>query len=213
MSNLYRGPSIDASYQVSVHIAEGFQRRRLKCENLTDDRRRTTDAMWWQGEIKRHPEKNLWCHQKYCQEQCMKIPISRFLGKVKNTRESDMVIGTSHRESNMSVAHTCQPLKPSMREISPSAMTAEGEILHKWHFQPKYMTCTLYIYKTPIKVNKYTLFLQFIVIIYTSCFCLFQYLWVRTILITFHIFILFGTNKWAYSVICQFWPMFSLNFF
>ena len=38
MSNLYRGPSIDASYQVSVHIAEGFQRRRLKCEKLTDDR-------------------------------------------------------------------------------------------------------------------------------------------------------------------------------
>jgi hypothetical protein len=40
MSNLYRGPSIDASYQVSVHLAEGFQRRRLKCEKLTDNRRR-----------------------------------------------------------------------------------------------------------------------------------------------------------------------------
>jgi hypothetical protein len=39
MSNLYRGPSIDASYQVSVHLAEGFQRRRLKCEKLTDDGR------------------------------------------------------------------------------------------------------------------------------------------------------------------------------
>ena len=39
ISNLYRGPSIDASYQVSVHLAEGFQRRRLKCEKLTDDRR------------------------------------------------------------------------------------------------------------------------------------------------------------------------------
>jgi hypothetical protein len=38
MNNLYRGPSIDASYQVSVHLAEGFQRRRLKYENLTDDR-------------------------------------------------------------------------------------------------------------------------------------------------------------------------------
>ena len=33
------GPSIDASYQVSVHLAEGFQRRRLKCEKLTDDGR------------------------------------------------------------------------------------------------------------------------------------------------------------------------------
>jgi hypothetical protein len=29
----------DASYQVSVHLAEGFQRRRLKCEQLTDDGR------------------------------------------------------------------------------------------------------------------------------------------------------------------------------
>jgi hypothetical protein len=35
ISNLYRGPSIDASYQVSVHLAEGFQRRRSKCEKLT----------------------------------------------------------------------------------------------------------------------------------------------------------------------------------
>ena len=29
MSNLYRGPSIDASYQVSVHLAMWFQRRRF----------------------------------------------------------------------------------------------------------------------------------------------------------------------------------------
>ena len=48
MNNHYKGPSIDASYQVSVHLAEGFQRRRLKCEKLTNDRRRTTDAKWWQ---------------------------------------------------------------------------------------------------------------------------------------------------------------------
>ena len=37
--HLYRGPSIDASYQISVHLAERFQRRRLKCEKLTDDGR------------------------------------------------------------------------------------------------------------------------------------------------------------------------------
>ena len=37
MSNIYRGPSIDGSYQVSVLLAKGFQRRRLKCEKLTDD--------------------------------------------------------------------------------------------------------------------------------------------------------------------------------
>jgi hypothetical protein len=29
MSNRYRGPSIDASYQVSVHFAKQFQRRRI----------------------------------------------------------------------------------------------------------------------------------------------------------------------------------------
>ena len=57
MSTLYRGPSIDASYQVSVHLAEGFQRRRLKCEQLTDDRRRTpsdgkSSHCLWQGELK-----------------------------------------------------------------------------------------------------------------------------------------------------------------
>jgi hypothetical protein len=57
MSILYRGPSIDASYQVSVHLAEGFQRRRLKCEKLTDDRRRTisdgiSSHCLWQGELK-----------------------------------------------------------------------------------------------------------------------------------------------------------------
>ena len=58
MSNLYRGPSIDASYPVSAHLAEGFQRRKLKCEKLTDDRRRMpsdgkSSRCLWQGELKR----------------------------------------------------------------------------------------------------------------------------------------------------------------
>jgi hypothetical protein len=35
MSNLYKEPSIDVSYQISVHLAEGFQRRKLKWEKLT----------------------------------------------------------------------------------------------------------------------------------------------------------------------------------
>jgi hypothetical protein len=41
MSYLYREPSIDASYQISDQLALRFQRRRLKCEKLTDDRQRT----------------------------------------------------------------------------------------------------------------------------------------------------------------------------
>ena len=48
MSILYRGPSIEACYQVSAHLARGFQRKRLKSEKLTDDRRRMMDAKWWQ---------------------------------------------------------------------------------------------------------------------------------------------------------------------
>jgi hypothetical protein len=64
MSNLYRGPSIDASYQISLHLAEGFQRRRLKCEKLTDDRRRTpsdgkSSHCLWQGELKTYTSVSL----------------------------------------------------------------------------------------------------------------------------------------------------------
>jgi hypothetical protein len=54
ISNLYRGPSIDASYQVLVHLAKRFQRRRFKCESL---RRRTpsdgkSSFGLWPGELK-----------------------------------------------------------------------------------------------------------------------------------------------------------------
>ena len=37
--HLYRGPSIDGSHQISVHLAERFQRGRLKCEKLANDGR------------------------------------------------------------------------------------------------------------------------------------------------------------------------------
>ena len=56
---LYRGPSIDASYQVSVHLAEEFQRRRLKCEKLMDDGHPSygkSSRCLWQGELKRNEE-------------------------------------------------------------------------------------------------------------------------------------------------------------
>ena len=57
MSNLYKGPSINASYQVSIHLAEGFQWRRLKCEKLTDDGRQMpsdgkSSHCLWQSELK-----------------------------------------------------------------------------------------------------------------------------------------------------------------
>jgi hypothetical protein len=43
ISTLYRGPSIDASYQVSVHLAKRFQRRRLKKNRPI----RNKNCLWW----------------------------------------------------------------------------------------------------------------------------------------------------------------------
>ena len=48
---------MDTSYQVAFHLAKGFQRRRLKCEKLTDDRRHMpsdgkSSNCLWQGELK-----------------------------------------------------------------------------------------------------------------------------------------------------------------
>jgi hypothetical protein len=65
MSNLYRGPSINASYKVSVHMAEGFQRRRFKCEKLTDKGRKVmakAHMAFWLGELK--TEKDRWSISK-----------------------------------------------------------------------------------------------------------------------------------------------------
>jgi hypothetical protein len=43
MSNLYRGPLIDASYQVSVHLAKRFQRRRF----FRNQPIRNKNCLWW----------------------------------------------------------------------------------------------------------------------------------------------------------------------
>ena len=45
MSNLYRGPSIDAPYQVSLHLAEGVSKEKIKMWKVNGQ---TTDAKWWQ---------------------------------------------------------------------------------------------------------------------------------------------------------------------
>ena len=43
MSTLYRGPPIDASYQVSVHLAKQFQRRRF----FRNQPIRNKNCLWW----------------------------------------------------------------------------------------------------------------------------------------------------------------------
>jgi hypothetical protein len=46
MSNLYRGPSIDASYQVSVHLAKRFRRRRFKKIGQSETRIASGNHVW-----------------------------------------------------------------------------------------------------------------------------------------------------------------------
>jgi hypothetical protein len=43
MSNLYRGPAIDASFQVSFHLAMWFQRRRF----FRNQPIRNKNCLWW----------------------------------------------------------------------------------------------------------------------------------------------------------------------
>ena len=43
MSDLYRGPSKDASYQVSIHLAKRFQRRRF----FRNQPIRNKNCLWW----------------------------------------------------------------------------------------------------------------------------------------------------------------------
>jgi hypothetical protein len=55
MSNPYREPSIDASYQVSVHLAKRFQRRRF----LEIDKKIFYSEAAWRNGLK-HGRKYLW---------------------------------------------------------------------------------------------------------------------------------------------------------
>jgi hypothetical protein len=43
ISDLYRGPSIDASYQISVHLAKRFQRKIFKKNRPI----RNKNCLWW----------------------------------------------------------------------------------------------------------------------------------------------------------------------
>ena len=43
MRNLYKGPSKDASYQISIHLAKWFQRRRF----FRNQPLRNKNCLWW----------------------------------------------------------------------------------------------------------------------------------------------------------------------
>jgi hypothetical protein len=56
MSNLYRGPSIDASYQVLVHLEKQFQKRRFFRNQPINNK----NWLWRLGLIMGRDEMNLW---------------------------------------------------------------------------------------------------------------------------------------------------------
>ena len=99
MKKLYRGPYIDAFCQVWFHLAQLFQRSRLKYEKVngrkTDDGR-TTDAKWWQyltwpfgsGELKMRSRSRGMCLTDI--HPCKKYPETRLYGNI----ESDLITKT-----------------------------------------------------------------------------------------------------------------------
>ena len=102
MSNLQRGPSIDASYQVSLHLAEGFQRRRLKCEKLTDDIRWTpsdgkSSHCLWEGELK--IKKTTSCITQIYVRQFQKQGLIRVKKKFLSLHLSPLIFPTRYCQS------------------------------------------------------------------------------------------------------------------
>ena len=63
MSNLYRGPSIDASYQVSVHLAKRFQRRRFFFISANQKKKLPVVAMFVNGQGRNEQSLQRTCHR------------------------------------------------------------------------------------------------------------------------------------------------------
>jgi hypothetical protein len=68
ISNLYGVPFIHATYQVSTHWTNGFERRRLTCEHITDGQRRrtTTDGRHRDSRFPPDPLTNMHVTGNYC---------------------------------------------------------------------------------------------------------------------------------------------------
>jgi hypothetical protein len=74
MSNLYREPSIDASYQVSVHLAKRFQRRRF----FRNRPIRNKNCLWWPCLLTDRDEMNT-LYRKHGRHRQFLFLIDRFL--------------------------------------------------------------------------------------------------------------------------------------
>jgi hypothetical protein len=70
MSKLYREPSIDASYQVSVHLAKRFQRRRF----FRNQPIRNKNCLWRPCLLTNRDEMRHLIFSSPCQRQCELLP-------------------------------------------------------------------------------------------------------------------------------------------
>ena len=81
-SSLWRGSSIYASYQVSLHLAEGVSEKKIKMWKVNG--RQTTDAKWWQK---------------------LTLPLARWAKKVEATKGV-----TRRRKSKMDIQYNDQKM-------------------------------------------------------------------------------------------------------
>ena len=109
MSKLYRGPSIDTFYQVSVHLTKGFHRGRLKCEKLMDDRRQMSSDgknshCLWQCEIKMKMWKKGNTRQQLMTSD-IKIEYGHWSDELVNVSATSFI----HNTSNYTYPETLRP--------------------------------------------------------------------------------------------------------
>ena len=89
MSNLYRGPSKDAPYQVSIHLAKQFQRRRFFQKSTNQKQEWPVVAMFVNGSERNEQSLQRTCHRCF-------LPRFGSLGQVKRfQRRRFLKIGQS----------------------------------------------------------------------------------------------------------------------
>ena len=102
MSKFYKGPSIDASYQVSVHLSKRFQRRFLKigqsetriaCGGYVSYQISDQLALWFQ-------RRRLKC-EKLTDDGCQVMAKALWQGELKRTKGQITIYKTLYKKQNI----------------------------------------------------------------------------------------------------------------
>ena len=88
MSTCYRGPPIDASYQVSVHLAKRFQRRRFLINLYRDNCILNTDIYIYTRVIFLLTEEKIF--QKSTNHQKQELPVATMFGNQSGKNEQSL---------------------------------------------------------------------------------------------------------------------------